>query len=148
VDLSFNALTGSIRDNFGLFEQLTHFDVSNNQLTGVIPASLFDVPTIRLLYLARNQLFGPIPSNYGSAMSLRDLYIQGNQLQGTVPPISAGGLASLTEFLLHDNNIEGQMPASVCALLSTRALEDLWADCDVGGLIECSCCTQCSNFPL
>ena len=32
VDLSFNALTGALRDSFGLFEQLNHFDVSNNMV--------------------------------------------------------------------------------------------------------------------
>jgi hypothetical protein len=49
-----------------MWERLDFADFAENQFTGNIPASLFNIPTIRIVYLANNNLEGPIPMNYGS----------------------------------------------------------------------------------
>ena len=135
-----------------MFQQLDFIDLGQNDFTGVIPASLFNIPTIRLVYLSNNRFDETIPSTLGNANSLRDLYLGGNQLEGQIPGIAPGQLANLNEFLVHENNLTGEMPASICALVSPAGnLEDLWADCAVvDGRVEvqCSCCTQCEDFPF
>lgn len=142
-----NNFTGTIRDAFEPFTRLNFTDFSSNMLTGSIPASLFDIPVISNLYLNQNRFSGTIPTNYGNAKSLRDLYLFGNQLTGTIPPINAGDLPFLNEFLLQDNLLTGTMSNSVCELRLSSDLEDLWADCRGSPAeVECSlpdCCTAC-----
>lgn len=127
-------------------------DLSQNDFTGVIPSTIFDISTLRLVYLNNNRFEGSIPSNFGNAAALRDLYLGTNMLRGEIPGIMQGQLQNLNEFLVHENDLTGQMPASICALIvPSGSLEDLWADCaEVNGVVEveCSCCTQCSDFPF
>jgi hypothetical protein len=153
LDVSHNQFTGTVRDAFGMFKRLDFLDLGQNAFTGSIPSSLFDIPTIRLVYLSDNRFDEFIPSNLGDAENIRDLYLGGNRLEGQVPSILPGQLPNLNEFLVFDNNLTGEMPASICALRTPAGnLEDLWADCasDMGGdpQITCSCCTQCNNFVM
>ena len=130
-----------------MWTRLDFADFAENQFTGNIPASLFNIPTIRIVYLANNNLEGPIPPNYGNARRLKDLYLNGNRLSGQIPPISMGQFRGLTELLLHENELTGIMPASICAIrFGGGMLDDLWTDClGVDPEVECDCCTQC--FP-
>ena len=146
LSLSNNKFSGSIREGFK-DSVLDTLDLGQNLLTGTIPATLFDVPTIRLVYFSNNKLIGGLPANYGFAEKLRDLYVDGNMLQGPIPVIAPGQLPNLSEFLVQGNELTGTMPESVCLLLTESVLEDLWADCElVTGVaeVECSCCTQCT----
>lgn len=128
-------------------KQLDYVDLANNGFTGTIPKSLFDVPTLRLLYLSNNTLSGTIPATYSKPASLKDLYLDGNGLTGTLPDAGVGTLQNLTEFLLQFNFLSGSMPASVCDLIQSDTLENLFSDC--GGdnpEIICefpSCCNRC-----
>lgn len=148
--LRFNQFNGPLRNAFQSWDELEFFDVAHNNFGGFIPASLFDVPTIRFVYLHYNNLQGALPSNYGNPERLRDLYLHGNQLRGSVPGIQTNQLQELTEFLLHENMFSGVMPASVCSLRNSAILEDLYADCNPPSAPEIvcprpSCCNQC--FP-
>ena len=151
--LSNNNFTGPIRNFFGSFQNLDFADFANNQFSGFLPSTLFDIPTIRIVYFSNNQMVGEIPSNFGRSPALRDLYLDGNQLRGNVPNIGTGQLLELTELLLQDNELTGEMPASVCALRTIGILEDLWADCNPedgnSPKISCQlgCCTQCFPEP-
>lgn len=144
-----NRFSGTIRDAFNDFKSLQFADYSENRLSGTLPASIFDVPTIEILYFFDNSLTGTLPSSYANAAKLRDLYIQNNDILGTVPAIQPGQLDSLTEFRLEGNELEGTMPASICALRGPNNETDLvtlTADC--GGdppKIQCDCCTACPN---
>jgi len=147
LDLSRNKFSGPIRDAFSFFESLDFIDLAFNDFTGVIPQTLFDIPTLRLAYLHNAAFEGNIPSNYDRPNGLRDLYLQSNRLTGTIPDVSEGQLQNMTEFLVQDNDLEGEMPASVCALRAGAQLEDLWSDCDDSAgdaEVDCSCCTQCT----
>ena len=148
--LRHNQFSGVIRDAFGAWSSLTFFDVAHNNLNGLIPRSLFDVPTLFIAYLHFNSLVGTLPDNFGSPAALRDLYINNNQLRGSIPGIQPNQLQELTEFLVHENDFTGQMPASVCSLRTTAKLEDLFADCNPPSDPEiiCSCCNQCFPVPF
>jgi hypothetical protein len=147
-----NMLVGTIRDSFDLWTLLDFADFGFNQFVSSIPASIFNIPTLRILYLTNNLLDGNIPANYGTPPILRDLFLSGNLLTGPVPEITPGQLTVLTEFVVQRNQLTGSMPASVCALrvLGTGILDDLWSDCSplADPRIECDlpdCCTEC--FP-
>ena len=145
-----NSFSEAIPDGFGSWGDLDFADFSNNQFTGSIPASIFDIPTIRILYLSNNFISGPLPDNYSDPPVLRDLFINGNSITGQVPGIASGQLMQLTEFLLQDNQFTGSMPSSICNLRGIGILDDLWADCSDNAdfELECrapQCCTLC--FP-
>lgn len=147
LKLNNNFWTGTIPDVFQNYERLDHFDVSENEVAGTIPTTLFSIPTIRLVYLQNCNIRGTIPLVYNNAPLLRDLYLNGNPLTGTVPPVSAGELENLNEFLLHETQVTGTMPQSLCDLRTNFVLDDLFADC--GGAspeIQCEfpdCCNRC-----
>lgn len=150
--LNDNNFVGSISDGFDLWRSLDFADFRNNGFDGALPASIFNIPTLRILYFANNDLDGTLPSNYGNSPNLRDLFLSGNQLTGTIPDIQPGQLTKLTELLLEDNKFTGTMAESVCNLRVSGQgiLEDLWVDCADNALprLECdspACCTSC--FP-
>jgi hypothetical protein len=127
-------------------------DFRNNQFTGTLPSTIFDIPTIRILYFANNLLDGPIPPNYGNPPLLRDLFLSSNNLSGSVPEIQVGQLPELTELLLENNMLTGTMAESICNLRieGQGMLDDLWVDCGPSAdpRLECDapeCCTAC--FP-
>jgi Leucine-rich repeat (LRR) protein len=147
-----NFFQGTIRDSFDMWTSLDIADFGDNQFSSSIPASIFSIPTLRILYLTNNRLDGKIPANYGAPPLLRDLYLSGNMLTGPVPAIAQGQLTLLTEFIVQSNQLTGSMPPSVCALrvLGSGILDDLWSDCSATAdpRIECDlpeCCTLC--FP-
>ena len=147
--LNDNAFTGQLRDSFGSLPNLDYFDVTNNEFTGFLPSTMFDVSTLQFAYFSNNSFVGTIPSNLANANSLRELYLNGNELRGTIPDISMGQLPFLAEFLIHDNNLHGTMPTTICLRRSVGALEDLWGDCGPPNPPEIicdfpGCCTRCS----
>jgi hypothetical protein len=120
-----------------------------NNFDGLLPPSLFDVPTLRIVYLFDNSFQGTLPTNYANPPALRDLWLHNNELNGPIPVIGAGQLLQLSEFLLQGNELTGPMPASVCSLRTNGVLDDLFADCNPpeGPEVICSrtCCNMC--FP-
>ena len=129
---------------------LTFVDFSNNQfLGGTLPSTLFEVPTLVNLYISNCSLTGTIPTSFSMPPNINDLYLDGNKLKGTVPDISSGKLEKLNEFLLHNNDLTGSMPQSICELRDSKVgnLEDLWSDCQ-GKTPELlcdypECCNRC-----
>ena len=70
--------------------RVTELILTNNQLTGTIPAELGDLTSLQRrlqnLYLHGNQLTGSIPSWLVNLSALRELSLWSNQLIGTIPP--------------------------------------------------------------
>lgn len=140
------SLSGTIRDAFEPFRALEFADFSKALFTGTLPASIFDIPTIKALYFNGNDLTGSIPTNYASSPELSDLFLNQNSLSGSIPAIVPGQLSNLTEFLLDNNDLSGVMPSSVCDLRVSNALALLTADhCTDPPKVVCDCCDSCSS---
>ncbi|CAI5480194.1 unnamed protein product [Closterium sp. Yama58-4] len=69
-------------------------DLSSNQLSGSIPASVSALSQLTTLYLYKNQLTGSIPAEIGSMTKLEYVSLANNQLNGAVP----AAIASLTKL--------------------------------------------------
>jgi Leucine-rich repeat (LRR) protein len=67
--------------------RLARLDLSNNQLTGPLDVSLFQINSLELLYLSNNKLSGQIPANFGGNRNLVDLYLDNNLFEGPIPEI-------------------------------------------------------------
>ncbi|MDY8138495.1 hypothetical protein [Aquimarina sp. 2201CG5-10] len=128
LDLSHNNFTGSILEELGTLielqtlilnnnkfngeiprslnsnsSKLFRINFSNNELSGTIPAELFNIPNLKELILIGNELSGVIPTEVSQAQLLRSLLISNNKLRGSIP----GGidqLPDLQQFYLETNN--------------------------------------------
>ena len=111
LDLSDNQLTGGIPAELGSLTNLTHLDLPYNQLTGGLPAELGSLSKLTRLGLPYNQLTGGIPAELGSN-SLEDLSLDSNQLTGEIPA-ELGNLTNLEVLRLRSNQLTGCIPGGL-----------------------------------
>lgn len=68
-----------------------------------------------------------------------------NHLQGTIPE-TLGQLSKLTKLLLHQNDLHGDVPISICLLRSSALLSEFRTDCSgASAEITCPCCSRCDT---
>ncbi|CAL5090432.1 unnamed protein product [Urochloa decumbens] len=102
-------LVGPLAKELGLIEHLRHLDLSGNALNGSIPPELLRAPELRVLSLAGNGLTGGLPEQVGQLRSLRALNLAGNALSGAVPR-NLTLLPNLTAVSLASNFFSGPLP--------------------------------------
>ncbi|XP_037457065.1 LRR receptor-like serine/threonine-protein kinase [Triticum dicoccoides] len=120
-------LTGPIPPELGALPVLAHLDLSNNALTGSIPAGLCRTGSkLETLYLNSNRLEGAIPDAIGNLTSLRELIVYDNQLGGRIPA-AIGRMASLEVLRGGGNkNLHGAVPTEIgsCSRLTMVGLAE------------------------
>ncbi|KAK6156000.1 hypothetical protein DH2020_010248 [Rehmannia glutinosa] len=126
VLFSDNRFSGSIDNAFASpvessQKKLVILDLSQNKLSGTIPAAVGDFGSLQLLNMARNSFLGSIPENIGNLKSLSILDLSENQLNGSIPS-EIGGLASLDELRLEKNSLVGNIPLSIGDCSSLKSL--------------------------
>ncbi|XP_076928864.1 uncharacterized protein LOC143592985 [Bidens hawaiensis] len=84
VSLTDNRITGTIPASFSELQYLHTLDLSHNQLTGSIPPELTSLPDLKVLVLSSNKLVGKVP-NFSDESKLIHLDISKNNLTGTLP---------------------------------------------------------------
>ena len=73
---------------------LYNMDLSNNQISGVIPPEIGSLPALNHINLSQNQLSGSIPPEL-SQLRLFTLNLSNNPISGSIP----GSFTSLTNFM-------------------------------------------------
>jgi len=140
--LNDNMLTRTIPSTIGLLEMVRDVGIHNNGFSGSIPSSFYDLEYLERAYLFNNSLTGTISPQIWNMQNLEDLYLYGNFFIGTIPGLSFDQIlkSGLVEVILHDNDLTGEVPDSMCYLFLT----DLVADCR-GPLpqVSCVCCSSC-----
>ncbi|XP_068341396.1 receptor-like protein EIX2 [Pyrus communis] len=107
LDLSSNHFHGNFPSHLK-FPNLTHIDLSHNQLEGPLPLWCF--PNVDSLYLEGNLFSGPIPSNIDQMMpKLEELLLDENHMNGTIPP-SICKMQNLKILSLRSNQFSGELP--------------------------------------
>ena len=124
LDLSQNQLTGDIPAELGDLTNLEWLDLPINRLTGDIPAELGSLTNLEVLSLFDNRLTGEIPAELGDLTNLGELYLDNNRLSGEIPA-ELGNLTSLQGLYLQRNRLSGEIPAELGSLTN---LEELYLD--------------------
>ena len=119
--LSNNSLTGTIPAELGNLDGLEQLSIINNRLTGSIPAELGNLANLRVLNLNNNQLTGTIPSQLGNLSNLRGLDLGNNQLTGNIPSW-LGNRVTLVGLNLGNNRLTGTIPSQLGNLSNLQQL--------------------------
>lgn len=89
---------------------VTSIDLSDNQISGHIPAGLGKLFGLQSLNLSGNHLSGNIPVDIGNLRSLESLDLSRNELSGAIPA-SLSVLTYLSHLNLSYNNLSGRIPS-------------------------------------
>ncbi|TVU17254.1 hypothetical protein EJB05_33273, partial [Eragrostis curvula] len=101
----------SLLDTWGNLQLLQYLDLSNNQLTGVLPASLYGFKMLKEMVLARNFFSGQLSSAIGQLPDLKKFSISVNSISGALP-LELGALQNLEFLDFHANTLSGSIPAT------------------------------------
>ncbi|XP_002984543.2 leucine-rich repeat receptor protein kinase EMS1 [Selaginella moellendorffii] len=110
-------LGGTISPAITNCSNLNTLDLSDNQLTGVIPSQIGQLNILAKLNLANNRLGGAIPESLANCTYLSVLDLHKNALTGQIP-VSLGSLQRLNSFDVSYNDLSGPIPY---ALANTSA---------------------------
>ena len=119
--LTDNNLSGEIPAELGDLSSLQNLYLWQNNLSGEIPAELGDLSNLLVLFLEDNNLSGAIPAELGDLTNLQSLYLAQNGLSGEIPA-ELGDLTNLQTLDLQNNNLSGEIPAELGDLSSLQNL--------------------------
>ncbi|VVA95235.1 unnamed protein product [Arabis nemorensis] len=130
LSMDHNQFTGKIGQ--GLYM----LDISNNNLTGVIPSWFDELSSLSALLVSNNLLEGEIPISLFNMPSLWILDLSANFLSGDIPPLVNSRTPIV--LLLQDNNLSGVIPET---LLGNVTIQQ-----SVGGVFRSSSTPKASVF--
>ncbi|MBA0719105.1 hypothetical protein Golax_006811 [Gossypium laxum] len=104
-----NSFNGPIPE-LNKLKELRSAYLSFNKFSGQIPANAFDgLILIKKLHLSQNQLTGAIPASLATLPKLTELKLDGNQFSGKIPDFRL----PIQTLDLSNNQLEGPIPASL-----------------------------------
>ena len=121
LTLSDNNLSGIIPASLGDLEKLGWFHLPFNELQGEIPEALGDLAALRSLDVRNNELTGSIPASLGKLNKLDWLDLSENDLTGSIP-VEIEMLTELNTLALNENNLTGAIPAGLGKLEELKTL--------------------------
>lgn len=120
--LSNNGLTGNLPAAIGSFPALQSLEAESNSLTGALPHQLGLLVNLRTLRLGLNQISGTLPSELGNLALLETLGLSFNGLSGPLPAV-LGNLAHLQILDLSANQLTGALPPQLGNLAALTYLD-------------------------
>ncbi|RHN42796.1 putative non-specific serine/threonine protein kinase [Medicago truncatula] len=124
LDLSNNLFYGKIShvcEILGFSNSLETFDLSFNDLSGVIPNCWTNGTNMIILNLARNNFIGSIPDSFGNLINLHMLIMYNNNLSGRIPETLKN--CQVMTLLDLQNSFEENIPKTLCLLKSLKILD-------------------------
>lgn len=103
-------------------EHVTEINFGSNNIEGVLPAEIGNLPELKVLSIESNNLLsGNIPDQIGNLVNLEILSFWENNLSGSIPA-SIGNCTKLELFSLEDNQLTGSIPAEFSNLTMVNSL--------------------------
>ncbi|KAH0714903.1 hypothetical protein KY284_007808 [Solanum tuberosum] len=114
-----NNLGGVLPRYIGNMPNLLRLSVGGNLIQGNIPTEILQLENLQVLGLEKNNFTGMIPESIGQLRQLSKLYFHHNKFSGEIPH-SLGNLTRLIELDLGSNKLQGTVPSNLgsCKLLS------------------------------
>jgi len=125
LELTGMNVKGTIPMELRALSDLELLDLSENEITGTIPALYhknIGFQQLTSLHLEENQLHGQLPSDFQYANKLEDIYLGNNKLTGELPN-GIYGLNRLANFNVRNNLLHGQLPINMQSLINLQSLE-------------------------
>ncbi len=122
LDLSDNALAGTISEDIGQLSGLEYFNFTANNIAGSLPESIGDLSLLTEFHISFNQLDSTIPYSIYKLEQLRELDLSRNSLAATIPH-EIGAMKELTSLNLAYNSLEGSLPHELNNMQSLRKLD-------------------------
>eukprot|EP00897_Mesotaenium_endlicherianum_P007490 jgi/Mesen1/676/ME000109S10895 len=119
--LGSKSLGGTLAPAICSLPWLTSIDLSQNQLSGAIPACLGNQPSLTHVALGGNGFSGALPQGLCRAKKLTRLDLSGNGLSGLIPSC-LGQLTALTALNLGSNRFSGSVTSQLCLLKKLTSL--------------------------
>jgi len=120
--LSNNNLTGSLPAVVGSFPGLVSLEAESNFLTGALPHQIGMLANLRTLRLGLNEISGALPSELANVALLETLGLSFNHLSGSLPA-GLGNLGHLQILDLSANQLTGAVPPQLGNLGSLTYLD-------------------------
>lgn len=121
INLSNNNLSGVLPSGLQDLSSLTGLWMHDNNLSGTIPQVWGSLSDLMYFDVAGNQLSGSIPAELGDLSNLEGLWLNGNRLSGSIPT-TLGNLSNLTSLILSGNQLSGPIPAEIGNLSALEIL--------------------------
>ena len=121
INLSENNLSGTLPAELAMLTRLEALILTDNQLTGTIPIELSQLRELASLDLNENRLRGAIPPELANLTPMVYLDLSDNRFSGAIP-IELGALSRLRTLALSSNDLNGTIPPELGALSSVVAL--------------------------
>ncbi|KAJ9564108.1 hypothetical protein OSB04_000074 [Centaurea solstitialis] len=106
ISLGDNNLVGENLEALAECKKLTHFYVSRNRFSGVIPESLSHLNNLKRLDISNNAFSGPV-SSFPRISGLIEFVAQNNRLSGSIPEFDFSNLVNLN---VSNNDLSGPIP--------------------------------------
>ncbi|KAL1082500.1 hypothetical protein V6Z11_D09G136800 [Gossypium hirsutum] len=119
LDLSFNALNGSIDSQLNGLSALKSLNLSCNNFTGSVPSRLGKSRVLEQLELSMNRFTGEIASEIGEHGNLIKIDLSENYLNGFIPE-SFVNLTKLETLILSSNQLHGEIPAGLLGITTLQ----------------------------
>lgn len=119
--LSENNLSGSIPADLRHLGELKSMDLGLNRLTGGLPPELGQLLKLAVLSMEGNQLSGRIPVELADMINLETLNLGANRITGGIPP-ELGGLGKLKVLNLRENDLTGGIPSELGQLSGLESI--------------------------
>ncbi|XP_061998884.1 receptor-like protein 7 [Rosa rugosa] len=117
-----NKLKGEVSPEICNLSSIQALDLSNNNLSGVLPHCIGNFSDrLILLLLANNSFQGILPQTYSKKSNLRMIDVSYNQLQGQLPR-SLANCVMLETLILSDNKFQDVFPSWLVTLPELKVL--------------------------
>ncbi|CUF20695.1 GP46-like surface antigen, putative [Bodo saltans] len=117
-DASNNSITGSIPHQWSSWGgTIAWVNISFNNLSGMLPPELSNWSSMKRFSFSNNQLNGTLPPEYSGMTGLRFFDVSYNSLSGTLPN-EYSRLTNLESFSCQSNRLSGSLPSSWRSLLN------------------------------
>ncbi|XP_010246813.1 PREDICTED: receptor protein kinase CLAVATA1-like [Nelumbo nucifera] len=122
LTLSNNRITGNVPAAIANLTNLQTLSLELNQFSGEIPPQIFDLKKLSKMNISNNNITGKIPTTIAHCKSLTLVDFSSNNLFGEIPRAIAK-LEILSTLNLSRNQLEGQIPIEIRSMTSLTILD-------------------------